>query len=270
MGAIGTDVLNGFVFEIDYARCVLGLIDPEDFQYNGKGKALAFTLEGNVPVVMATVVLPGGQPIEAPFLIDSGAGSAVNLNEPFVRSHSLAEALRGRVVPAVGFGLGGESKNSVGRIPGLSLAGFELVQPVARLSQDTRGAGAAANRAGSIGGEILRRFTATFDYRRNLLYLEANDAFNEPFEYDMSGLVLAAEGSDLRRFRVYAAVPGSPAAESGLKPGDELVAVDGRPAAEFKLGDFGRMFLKPGQKHRIEVRRDGKTAAAVLITRRRI
>jgi len=50
---------------------------------------------------------------------------------------------------------------------------------------------------GIIGGEILHRFNVVFDYEREQLLLKPNAHLQEPFEYDMSGLSLAACGSGL-------------------------------------------------------------------------
>ena len=50
--------------------------------------------------------------------------------------------------------------------------------------------------------------------------------------------------------------PGSPAAESGFRTGDEVVAVDGKPI--FGLGDLTEAIAaKPGLETLVEVRRDG-------------
>jgi hypothetical protein len=68
------------------------------------------------------------------------------------------------------------------------------------VSQDKGGALASSKYDGLIGSEILRRFKVIFDYTRGRLMLERNDHFDEPIEYDMSGISLRAYGNDFRTF----------------------------------------------------------------------
>jgi serine protease Do len=53
--------------------------------------------------------------------------------------------------------------------------------------------------------------------------------------------------------------PGMPAAEAGLKPGDVIVAVDGRPISTFD--ELARIvfFKEPGAKLRLKIDRDGES-----------
>ena len=66
------------------------------------------------------------------------------------------------------------------------------------------------------------------------MILEKNAAFAQPFEWDMSGALLLAEGADFDAFRVHAVIAGSPAAQAGLVEGDRIAAIDGRAASGFR------------------------------------
>ena len=52
-------------------------------------------------------------------------------------------------------------------------------------------------RNGSLGSEILKRFKVVFDYKNQLMYLQKNRFFDEPFRYDRSGLVVQHTGFEL-------------------------------------------------------------------------
>jgi hypothetical protein len=267
-GVLGYDVLSSFVFEIDYAGRRLTLYDPRGFRYAGKGVAVPFVFDGQVPVVKAGISLPGGGPIEGRFLIDTGAGSAVDLNAPFVQKHQVLDLLDKCVGPGVGFGVGGESRQATGRLAKLTIGPFELKQPVARLSQDAKGGAADPDQAGLIGGQALSRFTVTFDYDNQHMYLEPNARLADPFERDMSGLVLIAEGPEFRAYRVYKVLDGSPAADIGIRAGDALIRLEGKPAADFSFDVLDELFLKPGKEYRLEIERGKKIIPLVLKTRR--
>ncbi|MEG0762174.1 MAG: peptide-binding protein, partial [Chryseobacterium sp.] len=49
-------------------------------------------------------------------------------------------------------------------------------------------------RKGSLGGEILRRFTVVFDYPNQKLYLKKNGNYNDSFNFNMSGLDFKQDG----------------------------------------------------------------------------
>ncbi|RZK01468.1 MAG: PDZ domain-containing protein [Flavobacterium sp.] len=44
------------------------------------------------------------------------------------------------------------------------------------------------NRAGSVGGELLNRFTVVFDYQKGKLYLKKAPDFKRPFTYNVTGI----------------------------------------------------------------------------------
>jgi S1-C subfamily serine protease len=83
------------------------------------------------------------------------------------------------------------------------------------------------NIAGFIGAEILDRFTVIWDYTGKNMFLSPNHAFGSPFDTDCSGLHLVAPGPEYQKVFIDSVLPGSPAAISGLKPSDEIVAVNG-------------------------------------------
>ncbi len=100
------------------------------------------------------------------------------------------------------------------------------------------------------------------------VHLEPAKNFSEPFEFDMSGLGLASEGASFSVFRVMRVLPGTPAAEAGLREGDEILAVAGRPVAGTRLADVRELLRRPGQKIPLRVRRGAEELDFELKTRR--
>ena len=91
-----------------------------------------------------------------------------------------------------------------------------------------------------MGGDILRRFKVIFDYTRKRMILEPNSQFDESFEYDMSGISLTAEGRDYKILRVGRVFEDTPAAEAGLRDGDQILAVDGKPSSELTWTSYSK------------------------------
>ena len=49
-------------------------------------------------------------------------------------------------------------------------------------------------RIGSVGGEVLKRFTVVLDYQGKKMYLRKNSKFAEPFTYNKSGITIQHNG----------------------------------------------------------------------------
>lgn len=175
--------------------------------------------EENMPFVQASVAFEGRTPISGKFEIDSGSTGAVLFNTPFVKKHGLLKSVAQTSETRIG-GVGGTAQALLGRVKNVALGSFRLENPVARFSQSTRGDYASAKYDGLIGGEFLRRFKTIFDYSRRRMILEPNAQFSEPFEIDMSGMELLADGDDLSTVLVDDVKPKTPVAEAGVRGGD--------------------------------------------------
>jgi C-terminal processing protease CtpA/Prc len=142
--------------------------------------------------------------------------------------------------------------------------------PVVVLSTDARGALASADFDGIIGGDLLRRCHVIFDHPRQRILLEPNASFATPFEYDMSGTFLLAQGDDFKRFLVWRVLANSPATDAGLAQGDVITSVDGKPAAKLTLEEVRRA-LRAGE-HEVElgVQRGDKAMTVRLKLRRMV
>jgi C-terminal processing protease CtpA/Prc len=87
-------------------------------------------------------------------------------------------------------------------------------------------------------------------------------------EFDMSGMSLAAQGEDYREYRVRMVIGGSPAAEAGVRAGDLLTAVDGKPTRGLSLGELRQLLRLEEQTYNIELLRDGAIRHVAIRTRR--
>ena len=105
-------------------------------------------------------------------------------------------------------------------------------------------------RNGSIGGELLRKFTCIFDFVNSKMYLKPNRTINYPFEYNMSGLEFIAAGEKLNRFVVSDVRNHSPAYIAGFARGDVIVSLNNIPSSKLDLNKiYTNLNLREGKEN---------------------
>jgi hypothetical protein len=265
-GLIGGDFLARHVVEIDYARRQIAVHDPESYRPPSGATEIPLNLDTGWPVVSGTITPRGGTPIRCQLIIDTGVRNTVTLFRPFAEQHGLYGAERSLRDAVTGSGVGGVSRGDVARLEAMELGSLSFAEPVAVFSRDTTGIFAIDEPHGIVGGELLRRHRTTFDYPHGRLILEPYPSTGS-FEFDMSGLFLAAEAPAFTRITVVSVSPETPAARAGVQPGDEIVSVDGRRGPKLRLDDARTLLRAPGARQ-LEIRRSGKLLKMRLEVRR--
>ncbi|MBP6014433.1 MAG: aspartyl protease family protein [Alphaproteobacteria bacterium] len=257
-GMIGYELFKRFVVRIDYEARKLTLTDPSIWNEQGAGVAVPFVFNGTVPEIEGDI-----DGVPAAFDIDTGSRASVGLNSPFVQRH----ALRARFVPNVeavtGWGIGGPTRASVARVKRLRLGSIAINDVIVDMSRHTQGVMSHGAPAGSVGSGLLKRFAMTFDYAGQRVFFLPHERTATRDAFDRSGLWINRGGGG---FRIDGVVARSPAGEAGLKDGDVITAVDGKPASAMSLSELrDRMRDAPlGSEVRLSVRSGGVMRAVVL------
>lgn len=275
-GLLGYDFIRRFVIEIDYLNNTVSLHEPNSYKYSGSGEIVPLDLleddsGGKVPLVRVKITQPGRTSIEGKFIADTAVRSSISFNTPFVNANKLLQSARQTIrVPLGGGAMVRESKQAIGRVPHLQLGRFILRRPLAIFFQDKEGIVASPEFDGVIGAEILRRFKVIFDYSRRQMILEPNRHLSDSEEYDMSGMLLIAEGTDFKTFKIKRTIENSPAIAAGLREGDIISAVDGKSVSNLTLEQLRRMFKQNGRSYRLTVEREGQKIQTKIKLRRLI
>ena len=264
-GLLGYDFFKAFVVEIDYANQRLSVYEPQTYHYAGSGEIIPLQENHGHTFINTTLAFADGRRVQARLLLDTGARMALTLNTPFVDGQRLVATTPQIIDSTTSIGVGGPYRSAVARIESLRLGQLTIKSPVAAFSRAKSGVLAGSDFDGIIGAEILRRFKVTIDYSRQQMIVEPNAHLNGPYEYDMSGLVLTAEGQDFKTYKIYRVLDRSPAAESGLEEGDQIAALNGQPAANFTLEQIRQMFTRgAGVEYKLSVRRNKQSLNVVL------
>ena len=254
-GLLGFEFFRRFAVRIDYAGRRLTLTLPDAFREPAGATRVAFTLDETTPQVEGKIDgIPGR------FTIDTGSRSSLSLHRPFAEKHGYFEKPAAKIEALTGWGVGGGGRGLVMRGGLLELGDVRVPAPVTTIALQQRGAYTDPYLAGNIGGGVLRRFTVTFDYRKQQIWFEPNESHGQADIWDRSGLWLNRTRDG---YRIEDVVEGSPADQAGLQVGDEVLAVDGRQATELSLAE-AREILKraPGTRVRLRVR-SGEAAREV-------
>jgi hypothetical protein len=165
-GLLGYDFFKTFIVTVNYDAKTLTVTDPKFFRHPPKGTVVPLSFQGKWPVIHATIAVPGNAPIDSEFVVDSGSGDAVD--------HPLIKQSTGNVkrTRSQATSLGDPVTGYFGHIDWLQIGPYRMHNPAAFCC-------GGAEKA--IGGEILRRFTITFDYGHAKMIFEPNTQFNDPF-----------------------------------------------------------------------------------------
>lgn len=258
---VGQELFARYVVQIDYGAGILRLYDPAAFVAPAAPSVPLEVVRGEAFVRVRVTV--DGRTMDARLQLDTGSGGALTLDAPFVRAHGLAAGpgLSG----GAAWGVGGRSVQVNRFVERLTIGDVAVDAPVATLSLDTAGVLADGEGEGLLGGEVLSRFTVTLDYGRGRMYLRPNARLGEPFRRALAGMGIFALPPDFRTFRLAYVDEGSAAAAAGLRAGDLVQAVDGRPAGERALHELRDLFKVPGAAYILTIRRGEETMDVRLV-----
>ena len=292
-GIIGYDLFRDFIVELNYSSKYLKLHDPDLYRSkkSSKTRTLPLQIIQNKAYVQGDVLMKNKKNIPVKLLIDSGSSDALWLFEDLDRGLGVP---RDNYVDFLGQGLSGSIYGKRTKIDGIKLAGFLLKDAKTAFPdlQYFNSITSFGSRNGSLGGEVLKRFTLVFNYSERTLSLRKNTLFNHPFDFNLSGIniqhngmryisesiadvngaVLADSGKSFGDVQILfenmtrlSMVPeiivsgiraGSPGHEAGLQEGDVILAVNGKKVHHYKLQQILHMLNeKEGKRVKVLIER---------------
>jgi predicted aspartyl protease len=256
-GIFGHDLFERFVVNINFSSKNIHLTEHKYFkEFKRDGEKYPLVVTQSKPYIEASAIAQKNavyMPLR--LVIDTGAGHALMLNT----QENTAIHLPDKVIRAnLGRGLNGSIDGHIGRIEKFKLGKYEFNDVLASfpdsLSFSTKFSELPGNiRQGSIGGELLRRFVITFNYKEGYIKLKPLKAKSrETFEHDMSGMEVRAQGKYLDKFMVTYISPGSQADKAGVKVGDQIMFLNNKNFKNLNINDiYNQLSKKEG--HGIEL-----------------
>lgn len=233
-GIIGEDLLKSFVVEINYTEKYIKLYDKAKYKPPRRATAIPIRLENGRPYCQAAFSDSSQNHRQLKMLLDTGASYALSLHYNGVK-------VPAKNLPTfLGTGMSGNVYGLIGKIPIFHWADFAFNEVVTGFPADTMLRKDLVNQKwdGNIGGEILKRFTLTFDYIDSTVYLKKNAFYKKRFSYNTTGIELTTAGNDYTTYIISYVRPQSAAEQAGILVGDVVTKINGNVATAHTLSEW--------------------------------
>lgn len=294
-GIIGYEILKDFVVKINYNLKRISFYNSENYEHKSCRKCETFNLEFNKskPYINVVVKLDSSNKITpVKLLIDSGGSDAMWL---FENSHPNIQSPKKYFIDFLGEGLSGSIYGKRAIIKGIVLGKFEFINPTVSFPDSLSIVHALKfkGRNGSLGANVLKRFTVTFDYKKSKITLKKGSSFRDPFRYNMSGIDLVYNGKLLVKekglsnlelssnlgainqnvitldynykysfkpsYIIFKVRKGSPAYEVGLQQDDIVIKINGEYTYNMKLDEiYEKFYQKEHKRISLVIERNGQ------------
>lgn len=293
-GIIGFQFFRNNLVEINYKKKRIVVYKDNDKnrkKTEKKYSAIPITIEKSKPYLKSKVVMDNNE-IPAKLLIDIGNSDAVWL---FQNRSERIKVPSKNFNDFLGRGFSGDVEGKRARIQKFEMSEFEFNNPVVAFpdSSSIKNVTMVADRMGSVGGEIMRRFDVIFDYQNRKMYLKKNNEYNSPFGYNKSGVEIQHKGlqwvqetvrletvplsknifdseDDKKKdfkykfllkpiYEISNVRKNSPAAKAGLQKGDIIILINKSPAYKHSLQEINTLFKSEEEKWiTLEVERESE------------
>lgn len=293
-GIIGYYFFKNHPIEINYIKKTITVYQDKT-KFPRKVKRFSefpMSVEMNKPYMNADVEMKHEKQ-SSKLLLDLGNTDSVWLFPALIKDFIYN---RPNIDDFLGRGFSGDIFGKRSRINSLSFGKFTLNKPIASMPDEfsIQHLKIVKDRKGSIGSEILRRFTIIFDYPENKIYLQSNKHIRDPFLIDGSGLEIKQNGllwekeevqvktakinspinevgvADTNpdkfqykftlkpNFIVAGTRKDSPAQKAGIIKDDKLISIDKKVAKDLTLNKIHQILKTDvSRKVHLEIQRNG-------------
>lgn len=300
-GIIGYQFFKDHPVEIDFISKKITVFNDLKLMEKRKKKFDEFpmSVEGNKPYMTSQIEITD-EKVNSKMLLDLGNSDAIwlfpKLIENFVYNRPNIEDYLGQGFNGSIFG-----KRSI--IHQLAIGNFTFEKPLTAMPDEfsIQHLKIVADRKGSIGSEILRRFNVIFDYPRNKIYLQKNRNYSNAFLFNKSGLdiqhdgmtwekdlvtvattrknvnsdaIVAYEARDSfrynfvlkPRFSVAGCRIDAPCFISGMRTGDKIISINKRKIGDFTLEKINALLKEEdGTKITFDIERENKNMTFQIV-----
>lgn len=195
-GIIGSNFFRKHIVEINYDK-------KKVIVYNHNQKKVdkrlqenfvknAITIEDEKPYCISNIKT-NEQTIPSKLLVDTGNSDAVWV---FLNKTDKIKLPENNIQDYLGRGFSGNVYGKRARMSSFEFGNKTFYNPLITFPDSTslKSVNFVPNRVGSLGSEIISRFTIVFDYLNNAVYTKPSKRINDPFNFNMSGIEVEHAG----------------------------------------------------------------------------
>lgn len=290
-GILGYSFFKNNVIEIDYQKQKVTIYKKRKVLVSKRIKSftpLPISVVNDRAYVNVKTKLDD-KSLDLKLLVDTGLGDGLWLFENnFIKSNN------NYFEDVLGEGIGGTVFGKKSRLDQIQFSDFKFDSPLVSYPDTAsyRQLQIIKNRNGSLGGGILKRFSMIMDYKGETLYLKKNSFYNDPFNYNMSGIEVQHRGiewvkdelirdskpsnslnvndivfdnSNLKYkftlkpvYEIASVRKNSPAQIAGLMVGDKVLKIDKKKVGNLTKQKIDEMLqLEDGKKIEMVIERKG-------------
>jgi hypothetical protein len=246
-GIIGITFMAGYVVEIDYQKHLLRLYNCRKYTIGQRKpdnqRTFLFDLKQADPRAPVSIVFLGGQLHEKydyDFLLDTGFGGYVSVALWEAQESGLFKQDTPRA-PATNYSITRQFKSDKIRASYLMIGEINLSGRIIQVDyRNTQKYG----QFGIAGNRFLQNYRITLDYQRHKLWMERMTEQEEPDEAERFVLGISVRAEN-RTVRVDKVMRHSPAHRAGVRPGDMIVAVNGKRLDELDTANATKLLTAP-------------------------
>jgi len=183
---------------------------------------------------------------------------------PYVDDHNLTTTVVPHIEGPLITGLAGPLRVALGTISAVRVGGLTVDSVPTGLGRERKSFLASTRLNGLLGGKLFDGGRLILDYARRRAIIEPGAPLGRDCKYDESGLILTAHGAEYRQYRVEYVVAQSPAADAGVRLGDWVLSIDGRPARQLSLPDIRDVLAADGAVRQLRLARESDTVLVTL------
>lgn len=224
-GIFGAEIFEKYYIHINYKRKMIEIYDKRpNKKLKGDFKKLDVQMRKSKGYLSCVIMNNQNEVFLSEFLLDTGSNIPVIIkNKEPVDLH-----LDKYITAEIGEGLSGPMYSKISRIKKIFIDTLKLDSVVTAFSETPITFKEIDENTldGNIGNDILNRLDMYFAYPEKAVYIKPTQHIREPFDFNISNIILLENKSKNGGFIIKSIASNSPPLLAGLDKGDEIIKID--------------------------------------------
>lgn len=235
-GIFGAEIFEKYYVHINYKSKMVELFDKKPTKkINSSYHKLPIVIRNSKGYLTCTVMNNNHQFFLSEFLLDTGSNIPVIIKNKQPEDLNITHYINAEI----GEGLSGALYSNICRIKKIFLDTFKLDSVITSFNETPITFKDVDENTldGNIGNDILNRFDIYYAYPEKLIYIKSTAKLNEPFDFNVSNIILLENKSKNNGFVVKSIASNSPPLQAGMQNGDEIIKIDRYKCKDIALED---------------------------------